>query len=378
MAAGRFKKLIKRFTIFILVPILVLAVVVVAGLLGYRAWLQNSIKNRRTITDANGIEILEEIDIGGVKQWIQIRSRDKNNPILLLLHGGPGSGYLAIAHTFQDTWEEHFTVVQWDQRGTGRSFNKKIPRSSMTLEQMKADTIEVVQYLRKRFNREKIFLLGHSWGSYLGIHAIKKKPEWFYAYIGVGQVVNMRQGEKISYDYTLRIAKERENSEALEQLLALAPYPSENMIEKLDVQREWLLKFNGWFCHETSLMPFIKAILSAPEYSISDVINYSEGLTFSIEALWEPFMASNVTSLGYDFQVPVFFFIGRNDYQVPAVLSLDYYQKIQTPYKEFVWFEESAHYPMLEETERFAKELVNRVLPTASKSNRSINNGGFQ
>jgi proline iminopeptidase len=359
------KKLIKCFIKFILVPLLVLLVVVVAGFLGYRAWLQNSIKDRRTITEANGIELFEEINIGGVKQWIQVRSRDKNNPILLFLHGGPGAGFLAIAHTFQDTWEEHFTVVQWDQRGAGKSFNEGIPRSSMTLEQMKADTIEMVQYLRKRFNREKIFLLGHSWGSYLGIHAIKKKPEWFYAYIGVGQVVNMREGEKVSYNYTVRMAKEQGNKKALEQLLSLAPYPSENMIEKLNIQRKWLLKFNGTFYHETSFMPFLKAIVPAPEYSISNVSNFLKGMMFSVKALWEPFMASNMTTLGYDFHVPVFFFIGRNDYQVPAVLSLDYYRKIQAPYKQFVWFEESAHFPMLEETEKFSKELVNRVLPIA-------------
>ena len=115
------KKLIKHFIKFIVVPLLVLVVVVVAGFLGYRAWLQNSIKDRRTITEANGIEIFEEINIGGFKQWIQVRSRDKDNPILLFLHGGPGAGFLAIAHTCQDTWEEHFTVVQWDQRGAGKS-----------------------------------------------------------------------------------------------------------------------------------------------------------------------------------------------------------------------------------------------------------------
>lgn len=365
------KKLITRFIKFIVVPLLVLLVVVVAGFFGYRAWLQNSIKDRRTITEANGIELLEEITIGGVKQWIQVRSRDKDNPILLFLHGGPGAGGLAMAHVFQDTWEEHFTCVQWDQRGAGKSFNEGIPRSSMTLEQMKADTIEVVQYLRKRFKREKIFLLGHSWGSYLGIHAIKKKPEWFYAYIGVGQVVNMREGEKVSYGYTLRMAKEHGNKKALEQLLSLAPYPSENMIEKLNIQRKWLLKFNGTLYHETGFIPFlkaIKAIVSAPEYSISDVGNFMKGIMFSVDALWEPFMASDMETLGYDFHVPVFFFIGRNDYQVPAVLAFGYFQKIRAPYKQFVWFEESAHFPMLEEAEKFAEELVNRVLPIAGKT----------
>jgi pimeloyl-ACP methyl ester carboxylesterase len=350
---------------FVLVPILVLIIVAVGFLLGRRAWLQNSVKERRTITEANGIEILEEINIGGLKQWIQVRGRDKNNPILLFLHGGPGAGFLGVAHTFQDAWEDHFTVVQWDQRGAGKSFNGEIPRSSMTLEQMKADTIEVVQYLRKRFNREKIFLMGYSWGSYLGVHAIKKNPEWFFAYIGVGQVVNMREGEKVSYDYTIRIANDRGNNEALEQLLSLAPYPSENMTQKLGLQRNWLVKFNGSFYHETSTKFYETALRSAPEYSIFNFINYRKGLLLSVDALWGPFMESDMTTLGYDFQVPVFFFSGRYDYQVPADLAFDYFDKIQAPYKEFVWFEDSAHSPMIEETEKFSKELVKRVLPIA-------------
>lgn len=352
---------------FVIVPVLVLIVIVVGFLLGRRAWFQNSVKKQRAITEANGIEILDEIEIGGIRQWIQIRGRDKSNPIMLFLHGGPGVGFLAFARTFQDSWENHFTVVQWDQRGAGKSFNKNIPLSSMTLEQMKADTIEVIQYLRKRFNREKIFLMGHSWGSYLGIHAIKNHPEWFYAYIGVGQVVNMCEGEKISYDYTLRIAKERGNKEAIEQLSSLAPYPSENMIKKLFVQRDWLLKFNGSFYHETNTKFIDNVFIYAPEYSISNIINYKKGLRFSAESLWEQFMGSDMATLGYDFQVPIFFFSGRYDYQVPADLSFDYFGKIQAPYKEFVWFEDSAHNPMMEETEKFTKELTNRVLPFAGK-----------
>ncbi len=359
------KKIIKRFIILILI----LIVIIVIGFLGYRSWLQYSIKERRTITEVNGIEILEEIDIGDTKQWIQVRGRDKNNPLLLHLHGGPGVGFLAVAHKYQDAWEEHFTVVQWEQRGTGKSYNEEIPRSSMTLEQMKADTIEVVQYLRKRFNRKKIYLLGHSWGSYLGIHTVKKHPEWFYAYIGVGQVINMREGEKISYKFTLRMARERQNNKALQQLLSLAPYPSENMVEKLLLQRDWLLKFGGSIYHETNQIPFVITILSAPEYSIFNAYNYLKGVYLSLEALWEPLIASDITTLGYNFQVPIFFFIGRHDYQVSADLSFNYFQKIQAPYKEFIWFDDSAHSPMLEEPEKFVKKLVKRVLPIASKTN---------
>ena len=361
------KKFIKCFTKFILLPILALVIIFVTGILGYRTYMQHSIKDRRTIVEANGIEILEEIEIGGVKQWIQVRGRDRNNPILLFLHGGPGAGWLAIAHTFQDSWEEKFTVVQWEQRGAGKSYNKTIPRSSMTLDQMNSDTVEMVQYLRNRFNKEKIFLLGHSWGSILGIHAIKNHPEWFYAYIGVGQVVNEWEAKKIQYEYALRMARENENEEAIQQLLSIAPYPSASMGDKKSVVQKWVEKFGGSFVHEANYQTLKMAWFTDPEYSVSDLLNYFKAANFSHTALSDVLLKLDLETLGYDFKVPIFFFSGRHDYIVPANLTHNYFEKIQSPFKEFVWFEDSAHSPMLEEPENFSDNLIERVLPFAYK-----------
>ncbi|MGD9161101.1 MAG: alpha/beta hydrolase [Desulfobacteraceae bacterium] len=362
------KKLIKRFTKFVLLPILTLIIIIVAAFLGYRSWVQHSIKDRRTIVEANGIEILEEVEIGGIKQWIQVRGKDRNNPILLFLHGGPGSSFLAMAHAFQDSWEEKYTVVQWEQRGAGKSYNKTIPRSSMTLDQMNADTIDMVQYLRKRFNKEKIFLLGHSWGSVLGVYAIKSHPEWFYAYVGVGQVVNEWEGEKISYEYCLRMAREHENGKALRELLSIAPYPSESMFDKTMVERKWLGEFGGVYVQEAASNRTLGILLfSAPEYSIYDCWRYIKGAISSGKTMEDVLLKLDITTLGYNFQVPVFFFSGRHDYNVPANLTHDYFEKIQAPFKDFVWFENSAHFPMLEEPDKFSKELIERVLPLANK-----------
>lgn len=362
------KKSVKRYIKYDLLPTLLPVLNIITGLFLYRAWRQNLIKKRRSITEDNGIEVLEEINIGGVKQWIQIRGRDKDNPILLYLHGGPGMAIMAAAYTFQDDWEKHFTIVHWDQRGAGKSYNKKIPSSTMTLSQMNADTKEMVQYLRKRFDREKIFLLGQSWGSYLGANVIKEHPEWFYAYIGVGQIVNMWEGDKISYEFSLRMAKERGNHKALKELLYLSPYPSENMVEKMFIEREWLM-FGGLNSHEKkSHVDSLIAFLSAPEYSIFDLSKYVKAMKFSLRELWSDFMKCDMKTLGYDFDIPIFLFSGRHDYIFPAELSYKYFQKIQAPHKEFVWFEDSAHSPMLEEKDKFTDELVKRVLPMADRN----------
>ena len=353
------KKTIKLF----LAIIFILLTCIVITLLIYREWMQVSIEKNRSIYSTDGIETLEKIKIGGIDQWIQIRGQSTSNPILLFLHGGPGSGGIAQSRRFQASWEHHFTVVQWDQRGAGKSYSDDIPRKSMSIKQMKADTIELVDYLRKRFDREKIFLVGHSWGSYLGISTIKSHPQWFYAYVGVGQIVNMQEGEKISYNYTMQKAKEYGDENAIAQLNELAPYPSENnMPEKTMTQRQWLQAYGGAIHRETSFLPLFKDIALSPEYSMIDVLNYFKGMFFSLNSLWPSIMTINIHSQGYDFETPLFFFAGRHDYNGPSELALDYFEKIQAPHKDFVWFENSAHSPMLEEPEIFYKELVSRVL----------------
>ena len=182
----------------------------------------------RKIVSPNGVEELLSVPINGTTQWLSIRGRDRRNPILLVLHGGPGSPTMPAAYTFQNPWEDYFTVVEWDQRGAGKTYASNDPKAvapTMTVEQMVSDGEEVVRYLQKTYGKKKIFLLGHSWGSLLGVELAQRHPEWFYAYLGVGQMVNMQKSEKIGYDFALEQAREHHNSEAEKELLAIAPYP---------------------------------------------------------------------------------------------------------------------------------------------------------
>ncbi|MFW9939384.1 MAG: alpha/beta fold hydrolase, partial [Candidatus Thorarchaeota archaeon] len=177
----------------------------------------------------NSIASMEFVKLGEIDQWILIRSHNLDNPLLLLLHGGPGSADSPLAYKFQSELEEHFIVVNYDQRGAGKSYSKKIPKESMNVEQFVSDTYNLINLLKKRFNKEKIYLVGHSWGSMLGTLLVQRYPELFYAYIGVGQVVNIIDNEIFSFQFTFKEAKKRDNKRAIKQLEKIRPYSGEKL-----------------------------------------------------------------------------------------------------------------------------------------------------
>src|SRR5580693_7394587 len=184
----------------------------------------------RKIVSPNGVDELLPLQINGSTQWVSIRGKDRRNPIILFLHGGPGSPTMPADYTFQTPWEDYFTVVQWDQRGAGKTYAANDPKtidSTMTIEQMTEDAEEVVRYLQKHYDKKKVFLLGHSWGSVLGVRLAQRHPEWFYAYLGIGQMINTRRNEQDGYAFALSRARAQHNAVAEQELSALAPYPGD-------------------------------------------------------------------------------------------------------------------------------------------------------
>jgi pimeloyl-ACP methyl ester carboxylesterase len=161
------------------------------------------IKDRQGHDISQSIASLEKINLGRQEQWILIRGMDITKPVILFLHGGPGTSNMCLLRKYTDELEKHFIVVTWDQRGAGKSYQAINPHSSMTIDRLVLDTGELTQLLCHRFNQQKIFLVGHSWGSLIGILSIQKYPDLYHAYIGIGQIVNMQENEQISYDWTL-------------------------------------------------------------------------------------------------------------------------------------------------------------------------------
>jgi proline iminopeptidase len=186
------------------------------------------VRELQKVVTHGGIDQQLALDIGGTKQWITIRGRYLHNPILLFIHGGPGAPEMPTSWTFENPWEDYFTVVQWDQRGSGKTYAANDPekiRPTVTAERMERDAQEVVQYLRATYHKDKVFVMAHSWGTLLGLELAKQHPEWLYAYVGMGQMIDSRESERLGYENTLKDAEAAHNEEALRELRAIAPYP---------------------------------------------------------------------------------------------------------------------------------------------------------
>jgi proline iminopeptidase len=350
--------------------------VVLSSVLLYRKYLQHKVAEERAIASPSGINSLESVRIGGIDQWIEVRGQNVNSPILLFIHGGPGIAFIPLAGAWQASWERYFTVVQWDQRGAGKTYasnDKEFQRRTLNVPQMEQDTLDVVNYLRNRFKREKIFVLGHSWGSVLGLWLAHQHPELIYAYVGVGQVINTRQNEEVGYRDTLQQARNSHNEQAVKNLQSIAPYPPPNLdFGKMSILRDWerdLLGPPPGAPVFTDIKKILVSVVSAPEYSLVDDYGWIHSTQFSITLLLPEMMKIDLTKLGFDFRAPVFLFEGKHDPYCPPSLIWDYYEIIKAPQKEFIWFDNSGHFPFFEEQQKFANELVQRVLPLAN--NRS-------
>lgn len=328
------------------------------------------IADTRRIVSDHGIEVLQPVQINGTTQWLSIRGRDRRNPILLFLHGGPGSPSMPEAYTFQNPWEDYFTVVQWDQRGTGKTYAANDPRTleaTLTLGQMTDDALEVIHYLQKTYGKRKLFLLGHSWGSILGEAVAQREPGSLYAYLGVGQMVNGRKNEAAGYAFALEQARAHHDAVAEQELASLAPYPGapETLtFARISLQRKWLT-FYGGLTHGRSGFGYdANAWLLSPDYTQKDLDAIHDGGVASVTHLLQ-------TMAGFDgervtrFKCPVFLFEGRHDFTTASSLAAAWFQRLEAPSKRLVWFENSAHMVMLEEPGRFLFHLVAELRPLA-------------
>ena len=355
-----------------------LVIAVVGTLLWARNLAQKHSKVLYKVRNPKGIDTLDPVEIGDLKQWLHIRGRNVDNPILLFIHGGPGLPHIGWYDEMQRPWEDYFTVVQWDQRQVGKSYlpSKKIAHT-LNNERMIADAKEVVDYLLSRFNKEKIFVMGSSYGSYLGIKIAKEKPECLYAYIGVGQIVNVVESIREEHALLLNHIRKDNNSELVTKLEAMMPRPDPDnrvgsFMEHLGRIGKELARLGKFDMDPADLFFMMKfGFLTSPHYNLPDLINFYFGDPYPAfsspgSVFGEEFMDIDLPSeVGSSFDVPIIFMTGVHDWHVPYTLTDAWFQEIKAPHKEQVWFEDSSHIPSYTVPGKFLVALVAKVLPLA-------------
>ena len=307
---------------------------------------------------SESISTIEKVNLGGIEQYLIIRGVDSSKPVLLFLHGGPGSPELGFVKKYNPKLEHDFVVVHWEQRGSGKSYNKKIPIESMNVGQLISDTKELSEYLIKRFNQSKIYIMGHSWGSYLGMKTIAKYPELYHCYFGVGQVADQYRSERISYEWVKEQAMVKGDNKDREKLNAI-DFPKidssgKEWLAYLMNSRNFVDKFGGGLFREhNGIIDKFSPVISAREYTLQDKINYALGSLFSIEHLWEEMITDNLFESIDSIKIPVYVFHGIYDYQTSYTVAKEFHEQLKAPKKQFFTFENSAHCPIFDDPERF-------------------------
>ncbi|HST77246.1 MAG TPA: alpha/beta fold hydrolase, partial [Verrucomicrobiae bacterium] len=321
------------------------------------------------IRSSHGIDEASFVPIGGIEQWVTIRGQDRSNPVLLFLHGGPGDVTSCFALTLFAPWEDHFTVVQWDERGAGRTLKKSGlgVASTLTVDRMAQDGIELTEYLRKHLGKQKIILVAHSFGSIIGLKMVQTRPDLFYAYVGTGQIADEIKNYAAAYDALLNKARALGNQRAISELSKVGP-PRYSSGDGYQTQRKWANAFEG---ADRFLFSTLGLALVAPGCSVEDINDSATGQVLSAERLVPQTRSSAQKELGLKFSIPMFFFQGAEDFTSPTELARDYMNAIQAPRKAFVAIQGAGHFAVFMHSDEFLEELVRRVRPLAVGTGRA-------
>jgi pimeloyl-ACP methyl ester carboxylesterase len=307
------------------------------------------------------------VTINGVEQGMFIKGKDSSNPVLLYLHGGMPD-YFLTEH-YPTGLDEYFTVVWWEQRGSGLSFGSDIPAESVNPEQLVSDTLAVTNYVRGRFGQEKIYLMGHSGGTFIGIQAAARAPDLYRAYIGVAQMSNQLESEKLAYAYMLQRYKDDGNAKMVRKLEKAPVTDSVPLPASYQAVRDVAMHSLGiGTTHDMKsiVTGLLLRSFENREYTLGEKIGMWRGKIFSGSRLWNTQLSTDLTKKVTRLEVPVYFFHGVWDYTVSYPLAKSYYEQLDAPLKGFYTFTESAHSPLFEEPKRMREIMEADVLTGAN------------
>lgn len=321
------------------------------------------------IVSPEGVQETYKTVIGGIPQWISVRGQDRANPVILFLHGGPATPQIPSLWQFQRPLEEYFTVVNYDQRGAGKTFRETDPqgiKDTMHVQTFVDDAIEIAEHVRKRLGKDKVILMAHSWGSIVGMRAALQRPDLFHAYVGIGQVINTLENERLSVEYGLRMAKQQKNAEAIREIESISPYPGDEPLtrDRIVLARKWPQHYGGLSAFRSTSTYYFGAARLSPDYSAEDRQALDAGSLFTLDKVIDEFLAVDFRPVR-EFPIPVVMFMGRHDYTTPSTPTAAWLDRVKAPYKQAVWFEHSAHMIPWEEPGKTLVSLLQHVRPLA-------------
>lgn len=335
------------------------------GLAGSRAWMQSRTTRGQRLDGPNAIDETGFVPIGGIDQWISIRGEDRPNPVLVILHGGPGAAFQLIAYEGMRVWERDFVVVNWDQRGAGRTFGRNGARGSgeMSVDRMAGDAIEVIEHALARTGQGKAIVLGASWGSILGVEVARRRPDLLHAYVGAGQVVDMNENEAVAYDQLMARLEARGRTKAAAKLSRIGPPPYAGL--KALVRQRRITFANAPASERGFVRRALLAALVAPGARLRDVWDWVAAQQVSVARLYDALMAYSDRG-GGEIPLPVVIIQGDEDIQTPTSLARDYFESLQAPSKAFVTIPGGGHNAVLAMPAAFHEALLRHVRPLAA------------
>ncbi|NQU30999.1 MAG: alpha/beta hydrolase [Anaerolineae bacterium] len=356
----------RKMMIYILVPILLFVAFVL-----FSQWRAHtpSILGSDGQPLPNSIASLEKVKLGGVDQWLILRGQDVNKPVLLFLSGGPGASESGRVLRFNQELEKHFVIAIWEQRGCGKSYPSLNPKAGLTIDQYTSDLIELTNLLRARFDEQKVYLVGHSWGTIIGVRAVQERPDLFHAYIGTAQMVDVAETDQIIYEMVMDHSQKTDDTQFVETLQKQGPPPY--------FGKSPIKPYAALFGREYAIfeVPNIKdakyraegdaimLMLKQPEYGWLDRVYYLLGLMNTFNVVYPQLQEMDFRQDATYFDLPVYLILGRHDMNNPFQIPEEYYNLIQAPSKALYFFEDSGHSMIWEEADRYHDILINTVLP---------------
>jgi pimeloyl-ACP methyl ester carboxylesterase len=347
---------------FVVATALLLLLVLAAGSAGLRRYRQGILRNRAVLSGPHAVTESRFVTIGGVEQWLQIRGADRDNPVLLVVHGGPGSPYSIFTPVLRD-WEEHFTVVHWDRRGAGRTLSRSgTPApADLRFERLVDDGIEVAEFLRRHLRKDKVVLMTGSMGTLVGIPMAKRRPDLFSAYVGTDFYVNMVENDALGHAGTLERVRAAGNTKAVVALEGIGGDPRRWSVKDWGVRMQWSMGTDP--APKSGFKMLFSLLLTKPDYSLRDVRSWLKGFGATRDAMFDQFMQWDARTLGTDFEIPFFLFQGGSDVVTLTRPAVEYFAEVCAPDKALVLIEGASHFCAFTHPAPFLTALRRHVLP---------------